>query len=47
MTTSESNNHPPDALIAAYLEAVERGDQPNRQQLLATHPEYAEDLANG
>ena len=45
MPASESSNHPLDVIIAAYLEAVERGQQPNRQQLLTTHPEHADGLA--
>ena len=31
-----------DALIAAYMLAVEAGDVPNRQELLDRHPEHAE-----
>lgn len=33
-----------DQLIAAYMEAVDKGDVPNRQELLAKHPEHAEAL---
>ena len=33
-----------DAVIAAYMLAVEAGDVPNRQELLDQHPEHAEAL---
>ena len=33
-----------DAVIAAYMLAVEAGDVPNRQELLDRHPEHAEAL---
>ena len=33
-----------DAVIAAYLLAVEAGDVPNRQELLDRHPEQADAL---
>jgi eukaryotic-like serine/threonine-protein kinase len=33
-----------DAVIAAYMLAVEAGDVPNRQELLDQHPEYTEAL---
>ena len=33
-----------DAIIAAYMEAVEAGDIPNRDDLLAIHAEHAEQL---
>ncbi len=36
--------HPLDAVIASYIEAVESGRVPNRQELLAAHPELADDL---
>jgi WD40 repeat protein/tRNA A-37 threonylcarbamoyl transferase component Bud32 len=34
-----------DAIIAAYIEAVEAGQAPDRQELLARHPELAAELA--
>ena len=34
-----------DALIAFYLQAVERGEQPDRQALMTEHPQYAAALA--
>jgi WD40 repeat protein/tRNA A-37 threonylcarbamoyl transferase component Bud32 len=34
-----------DAIIAAYIEAVEAGRAPDRQELLARHPELAGELA--
>ncbi len=33
-----------DAIIAAYMQAVEAGDVPNRDELLAVHPEHVEAL---
>ena len=33
-----------DAVIAAYMLAVEAGEVPNRQDLLDRHPEHAESL---
>ncbi len=33
-----------DAVIAAYMLAVEAGDVPNRQELLDQHPEHADAL---
>ena len=33
-----------DAVIAAYMLAVEAGDVPNRQELLDRHPEHADAL---
>lgn len=33
-----------DQIIAAYLQAVETGNAPSREQLLAEHPELAEPL---
>ena len=35
---------PLDALIADYLQAVEAGQVPNRQELLDRHPDHAEAL---
>ena len=34
-----------DAVIAAYMQAVEAGEVPNRQELLDAAPEHAEALA--
>jgi serine/threonine protein kinase len=34
-----------DALIADYLQAIERGEQPDPSQWIAQHPEYASELA--
>jgi hypothetical protein len=34
-----------DAIIAAYIEAVEAGQVPDRQELLARHPDLAAELA--
>ena len=36
--------HPLDAVIASYIEAVESGRVPNRQEHLDAHPELADDL---
>ena len=33
-----------DALVAQYLEAVERGEQPNRKQFVQQHPDIATEL---
>ncbi len=44
-TNPPSDNSRLDGLIASYLEALERGEQPDRQQLLAAQPEDAEALA--
>ncbi len=40
----ESGNSPLDAIIAAYLEAVERGDKPDRDRLMLDHPQLASEL---
>ena len=39
-----SGGDPVDAVIAAYLQQVEVGDVPDRQALLAAHPELSEPL---
>ncbi len=44
MPTPNSGNNPLDALIAEYLEAVDRGQQPDRQQFIDAHPEHATEL---
>jgi hypothetical protein len=41
---SASRDHRVDAVIAAYLEAVDAGGTPDRQELLARHPDLAPDL---
>jgi WD40 repeat protein/tRNA A-37 threonylcarbamoyl transferase component Bud32 len=41
---SPSRDQRVDALIAAYLEAVDAGRAPDRQELLARHPELASEL---
>ncbi len=33
-----------DAVLAAYLEAVERGEKPDRAQLIAANPDLAAEL---
>jgi len=38
------SHDPLDAVIAAYMLAVEAGDVPNRQELLGQHPEHADAL---
>ncbi len=48
MTTASSPNssepNPLDPIIAAYLEAVERGDKPDRDRLMLEHPQLASEL---
>ena len=44
MPTPNSSDNPLDDLIAEYLEAVDRGEQPDRQQFINAHPEHATDL---
>ena len=34
-----------DSVVAAYLQAVDRGESPDRGELLRRHPELAADLA--
>ena len=41
---STSRDQRVDAIIAAYLEAVDAGRAPDRQELLARHPELAGEL---
>jgi hypothetical protein len=41
---SPSRDHRVDEIIAAYLEAVDAGRTPDRQELLARHPDLAPDL---
>jgi len=41
---SPSRDQRVDAVIAAYLEAVDAGRTPDRQELLARHPDLAPDL---
>jgi len=41
---SHSSSDLLDQLIADYVCAVEKGDAPDREQLLAAHPELADDL---
>lgn len=43
-TPNDSANRTIDALIAAYMQALEAGETPDRQALLADHPEQAEEL---
>ena len=48
MTAASSPNssepNPLDPIIAAYLEAVERGDKPDRDRLMLDHPQLASEL---
>ena len=44
-TNRPSDNLKLDGMIASYLQAIERGEQPDRQQWLAAHPKDAESLA--
>jgi hypothetical protein len=37
----EPSSNPLDAILAAYLEAVERGERPDREALLRAHPQHA------
>ena len=39
-----SDSHELDALIALYLEAIDRGERPDRPQFLAAHPDQAAGL---
>src|SRR5947209_18549208 len=41
---SASREDPIDQVIAAYLKAVQAGQVPNRQELLARHPDLAIEL---
>ena len=43
-THTPSDNPKLDALLAAYLEAVERGETPDRVQLIAANPDLAAEL---
>jgi hypothetical protein len=42
--SSSSGDPRPNQIIAKYLESVEAGNEPNRDELLTAHPEYAESL---
>ena len=44
MTDDTTHPDAADALIAAYLEAAQAGEAPDRAALLAEHPECADDL---
>jgi eukaryotic-like serine/threonine-protein kinase len=44
LSLSPSRDQRVDAIIAAYLEAVDAGRTPDRQELLARHPDLAADL---
>lgn len=43
-TLPPTSNHSIDRLIAEYLQAIEAGKVPSREELLAQHPYYAEEL---
>ena len=43
-THTPSDNPKLDALLAGYLEAVERGEKPDRAQFIAANPDLAAEL---
>lgn len=44
-TVTHQPQHPElDAALASYLQAIERGEQPDRAKLLADHPQFSEEL---
>ena len=43
--SSTPDNSQLDAIIAAYIEATERAEKPDRQHLMAAHLEHAGELA--
>ena len=45
MTTPENSSTPLDAVLAEYLQAIDRGQAPDRAELLARHPHLAGGLS--